>query len=67
MALRPYISPGSLCVGDSNQEGPSLPGSEHNLSFPSQDMEAVGLAPEGYQFIDLGLSTEVTETDHSEC
>lgn len=47
MVHRLSVSPGRLSSGDSDQEGPSAPGSEDSLSPPARDLETVGLAPEG--------------------
>lgn len=49
-------------MGDSNQEGSSVPGSGDNLPPPVRDLEAVSLDPGGYQLIDSGLLTEVVDT-----
>lgn len=62
VVLRPNISPGRLSLGDSDQEGPSLLGSGHDLSPLARDMGAVGLPPKGYQLINTALSSEVVET-----
>lgn len=56
------VSPGKLTLGDSNQEGSSVPGSGDNLPPPVRDLEAVSLDPGGYQLIDSGLLTEVVDT-----
>ncbi len=47
--------------GAPRQEGPSVPSRELNISPPSRTMKTVGLASEGAQLIDSGLSTEVVE------
>lgn len=52
LVFRPNISPGRLFVGDSDQEGPSVPGVGLNSPPPVWDLEVVGLAPEGYQLIE---------------
>ncbi len=44
------------------QEGPSVPSRGLDISPPTRTMETVGLASEGAQLIDSGLSTEVVET-----
>ncbi len=44
------------------REGPSVPSGGLDISPPSRTMETVGLASEGAQLIDSGLSTEVVET-----
>ncbi len=48
--------------GASRQEGPSVPSRGLDISPPSRTMETVGLAPEGAQLIDSGLSNEAVET-----
>ena len=58
----PNISPSRLSSGDSDQDGPSLSGERVDLSPPPRVMEIVGLASEGAQLIEAGLSTEVVET-----
>ncbi|KAI2647309.1 Transposon Ty3-G Gag-Pol polyprotein [Labeo rohita] len=62
MVLGPDISPRRLSMGDSRQEGSPLTGGGHHPAPPSGVVEAVGVAPEGAQLIDSGLSTEVVET-----
>ncbi|KAI2646487.1 Multidrug resistance regulator 1 [Labeo rohita] len=49
-------------MGDSRQEGSPLTSGGHHPAPPSGVVEAVGVAPEGAQLIDSGLSTEVVET-----
>ncbi|XDV39759.1 hypothetical protein PO909_008949 [Leuciscus waleckii] len=49
-------------LGDPDQERPSVSGRGHNISPPTRDLETLGLAPEGAQLIESGLSTEVVET-----
>ncbi len=44
------------------QKGPSFPSRGLDISPPSRTAETVGLASEGSQLIDSGLSTEVVET-----
>ncbi len=48
--------------GAPRQEGPSIPSGGLDISPPSRTMETVGLASEGAQLINSGLSTEVVET-----
>ncbi len=43
-------------------EGPSVPSRGFDISPPTRTVETVGLASEGAQLIDSGLSTEVVET-----
>ncbi|KAI2662393.1 hypothetical protein H4Q32_001228 [Labeo rohita] len=62
MVLGPDISPQRLSMGDSRQEGSPLTSRGHHSAPPSGVVEAVGVAPEGAQLIDSGLSTEVVET-----
>ncbi len=56
------VCPGRLFLGYSNQEGPPVPGLGVNLSTPTRYMEILGIAPEGYQLMYSGLSTEVVDT-----
>ncbi|XDV48415.1 hypothetical protein PO909_017827 [Leuciscus waleckii] len=49
-------------MANPDQEGPSFSGRGHNISPSARAVEAVGLAPEGDQLINAGLSTEVVET-----
>ncbi len=48
--------------GAPRQEGPSVPSKGLEISPPTRTVETVGLASEGAQLIDTGLSTEVVET-----
>ncbi len=48
--------------GAPRQEGPSVPSRGLDISPPTSTVETVGLASEGAQLIDSGLSTEVVET-----
>ncbi len=48
--------------GDHRQEGPSVPSRGLDISRITRTVETVGLASEGGQLIDSGLSTEVVET-----
>ncbi len=48
--------------GAPRQEGPFVPSSGLEISPPTRTVETVGLASEGSQLIDPGLSTEVVET-----
>ncbi len=53
----------SVCFsGAPRQEGPSVLSRGLEISPPSRTMETVGLASEGAQLVDSGLSTEVVET-----
>lgn len=57
---------GWFSLGDSGQEGPSLSGRGLNTSLSPEAMKTVGLASDGAQLIDSGLSNEVVEAiDHS--
>lgn len=56
------VALGGLSLGDSQQEWPSVSGVGLNTAPMTWDMETVGLAPEGDQLLDAGLSTEVIET-----
>ncbi|XDV35947.1 hypothetical protein PO909_005809 [Leuciscus waleckii] len=58
----PNSSPRRPSLGDPNQERPSVSGRGHNISPPAGDLETMGLASEGAQLIESGLSTEVVET-----
>ncbi|XP_067284189.1 uncharacterized protein [Pseudorasbora parva] len=60
------VSPGGSSLGNSGQGGPPFSGIGVNPAPALGVVEAVGLAPEGVQFIDSGLSTEVVETMTSE-
>ncbi len=48
--------------GAPRHDGPSVPSGGLDISPPSRTMETVGLASEGAQLINSGLSTEVVET-----
>ncbi len=48
--------------GAPRQEGPSVPSGGLKISPPTRTVETVGLASEGAQLINSGLSTEVFET-----
>ncbi len=48
--------------GALRQEGPSVPSRGLDISPPTRTVETVGLASEGAQLIDSGLSAEVAET-----
>ncbi len=48
--------------GALRQEGPSVPSRGLDISPPTRTVETVGLASEGAQLIDSGLSAEVVET-----
>lgn len=62
MVFGPSISPRRLSPRDTDQERSALSGEWVDPSPPSRAMEAVGLASEGAQLIDSGLSAEVVET-----
>ena len=62
LVLGPSISSGWLSDGDSRQEGLAVPSKGHDISPSPRVMEVVGLASEGAQLIESGLSTEVVET-----
>lgn len=63
MVLLPNVFPRRLPFGNSCQERSPFPGRGHNLSpSPFRVLETVGLAPEGDQLVNTGLSTEVVET-----
>ncbi|KAK3556184.1 hypothetical protein QTP70_005577 [Hemibagrus guttatus] len=49
-------------LGDSHQGKSPLSGARGNSPPPPGDMEALGVAPEGDQFLEAGLSSEVVET-----
>jgi len=49
-------------LANPDQEGPFFPGRGHNISPSAGAMEALGLALEGDQFLNTGLSTEIVET-----
>ncbi len=56
------VPPQRASSGTPRQEGSSVPCRGLNISPPSRTVETVGLASEGAQLIDSGLSTEVVET-----
>ncbi|XP_026116256.1 uncharacterized protein LOC113094840 [Carassius auratus] len=58
----PDSSPRRFSLGDPDQERPSISGKGHYISPPARDLEALGVASEGAQLIESGLSTEVVET-----
>jgi hypothetical protein len=62
LVFGPGVPPRRLSSGDSDREGPAVPGRGHDISASSRVEETVGLAPEGAQFIKSGLSTEDIET-----
>ncbi|CAM4733226.1 unnamed protein product [Leuciscus chuanchicus] len=62
MVSRSCVPPRRESSGDSCQEGPSVPSRGLNISPPPRTVEPVGLASEGAQLIESGLSTEVVET-----
>ncbi len=57
-----YIPSRRASSGAPRQEGPSVPSRGLDISPPTKTVETVGLASEGAQLIDSGLSTEVVET-----
>ncbi|CAM4672887.1 unnamed protein product [Leuciscus chuanchicus] len=62
LVLGSGITSGRLSDGDSRQEGPAVPSKGHDISPSPRVVEVVGLASEGAQLIESGLSTEVVET-----
>lgn len=62
MVLRPYSPPRWFPLEDSGQERPSFTGCGHNIPPPARDLEALGLASEGNQFLNVHLSAKVVET-----
>ncbi|XDV31033.1 hypothetical protein PO909_033810 [Leuciscus waleckii] len=62
MVSRSCVPPRRASSGASCQEGPSVPSRGLNISPPPRTVEPVGLASEGAQLIESGLSTEVVET-----
>ncbi len=62
MVPRSIIPSRRASSGAPRQEGPSVPCGGLDISPPPRTMETVGLASEGAQLIDSGLSTEVVET-----
>ncbi|CAM4711693.1 unnamed protein product [Leuciscus chuanchicus] len=62
MVSRSCVPPRRASSGASCQEGPSVPSRGLNISPPPSTVEPVGLASEGAQLIESGLSTEVVET-----
>ncbi|XDV38776.1 hypothetical protein PO909_008118 [Leuciscus waleckii] len=62
MVSRPCVPPRRASSGATRQEGPFVPGRGLNISPPPRTVEPVGLASEGAQLIESGLSTEVVET-----
>ncbi|CAM4558277.1 unnamed protein product [Leuciscus chuanchicus] len=62
MVSRSCVPPRRASSGASRQEGPFVPGRGLNISPPPRTVEPVGLASEGAQLIESGLSTEVVET-----
>ncbi len=62
MVPRSIIPSRRASSGATRQEGPSVPSGGLDISPPSRTMETVGLASEGAQLIDSGLSAEVFET-----
>jgi len=62
LVRRHDLSPQRLSLGDFNQGRPSILGGGYNPSPPSINVELVGLASEGAQFIDADLSTQFVET-----
>ncbi|CAM4555428.1 unnamed protein product [Leuciscus chuanchicus] len=62
MVSRSCVPPRRASSGATCQEGPSVPSRGLNISPPPRTVEPVGLASEGAQLIESGLSTEVVET-----
>ncbi len=62
IVLRYNIPSGRASSGAPRQQGPSVPSRGLEISPPTRTVETVGLASEGAQLIDSGLSTEVVET-----
>ncbi|CAM4662369.1 unnamed protein product [Leuciscus chuanchicus] len=62
MVSRSCVPPRRASSGVTCQEGPSVPSRGLNISPPPRTVEPVGLASEGAQLIESGLSTEVVET-----
>ncbi len=62
MVPRYNITSRRASSGAPRQEGPSVPNRGLEISPPTRTVKSVGLASEGAQLIDLGLSTEVVET-----
>ncbi len=62
MVPRSSIPSRRASSGAPHQEGPFVPSGGLDISPPSRTMETVGLASEGAQLTDTGLSTEVVET-----
>ncbi|XDV42419.1 hypothetical protein PO909_011085 [Leuciscus waleckii] len=62
MVSRSCVPPRRASSGVTRQEGPSVPGRGLDISPSARTVEPVGLASEGAQLIESGLSTEVVET-----
>ncbi len=62
MVPRYHIPSRRASSGAPHQEGTSVPSRGLDISPPTRTVETVGLASEGAQLIDSGLSTEVVET-----
>ncbi|XDV47256.1 hypothetical protein PO909_016939 [Leuciscus waleckii] len=62
MVSRSCVPPRRASSGATRQEGPSVPSRGLDFSPPTGTVEPVGLASEGAQLIESGLSTEVVET-----
>ncbi|KAK3542013.1 hypothetical protein QTP86_010323, partial [Hemibagrus guttatus] len=60
--LGPCLPPRQHSLGDSHQGRSTLSGIRGDSPPPPRDVEALGLAPEGDQFLEAGLSSEVVET-----
>ncbi|XDV29401.1 hypothetical protein PO909_032535 [Leuciscus waleckii] len=54
-------------MGDSEEEGPSVPGGGHDIPSQARPVEPSCLAPDGYQLRGPGLSPAVIETILSTC
>lgn len=61
MVLGPNSYSGRPSMGNSHQERPSDSGLGLNISPPTGNVEIMGVAPEGDQLLNEGLSTEVVE------
>ncbi len=62
MVLRHHVTPGRPAMADPSEEGSAVSGRGHNFSPSARAVETVGLAPEGAQYLEAGLSAGVIET-----
>ncbi len=62
VVLRADSSSVSAPLGDSDQAGPALSASRHDLASSARDLEAVGMAPPGPLTLISSLPAEVQET-----